>query len=520
MANQLFPGQSLVAGQSITADDARAFLVMQGDGNLVLYEVHRGRHLPVWAAGTEGRGGVRAVMQDDGNLVIYTAGGAAVWDAGTWGNPGAGLVVQDDGNAVVYAPDGRPLWASDTGRCRRVLGFDPALHGFLFPNAFVNQVATLPGIGPVTTRGRCGGMAFAALDYLLGGHPIPKYTAALFGARVPPDGHWLADYIYARLLHSFAVPSSVKYVNWTAASDHATVLGGKGVTRWTKEEEFPRLRALIDAGQPVALGLIQARSLTDIGSNHQVLAYGYEWHPKADTMRVFVYDNNTVGDEVVLSSEPDNPHFDATNGGSWRGFFVIDYQRADPPVYTTSPPAATHAVRYGQTIKVSHLWTGRTLHSHALSYGHAGGSGQQQVTCFEGADDNDLWRVKGPHGTAADHRSGEVVSHGDVVRLEHVLTRCNLHSHPGLPSPVTRQQEVTGFGSGGEGDSNDDWRVEVDGGGPWDARRRVRLIHQNTDHALHSHAGLRDARWTAGQQEVTGFAGRDDNDWWWLLETR
>jgi hypothetical protein len=37
---------------------------------------------------------------------------------------------------------------------------------------------------------------------------------------------------------------------------------------------------------------------------------------------------------------------------------------------------------------------------------------------------------------------------------------------------------------------------------------------------LHSHSGASHKDHTAGQQEVTCFAGRDDNDWWVLSELR
>ena len=43
-----------------------------------------------------------------------------------------------------------------------------------------------------------------------------------------------------------------------------------------KEEELPRVVRSIDAGRPVVLGLVVARSLSAIGDNHQVIAYGYE----------------------------------------------------------------------------------------------------------------------------------------------------------------------------------------------------------------------------------------------------
>ena len=75
---------------------------------------------------------------------------------------------------------------------------------------------------------------------------------------------------------------------------------------------------------------------------------------------------------------------------------------------------AGEAVRFGATLKLRHLVTDHALHSHALNYGHAGSSGQQQVTCFEGADDNDLWRIKAAHGQPDDAkrrtRSGRRVS--------------------------------------------------------------------------------------------------------------
>jgi hypothetical protein len=175
---------------------------------------------------------------------------------------------------------------------------------------------------------------------------------------------------------------------------------------------------------------------------------------------------------------------------------------------------------YGATVKLGHYLTTYALHSHLINYSHPNTSGQQQVTAFAGYDDNDLWRVKGPHGQPTSYRAGQSVQHGEVIRLEHVLTGRNLHSHAGIPSPVTRQQEVTGFGSGGTGDGNDDWRIEVEGGGTWDDGKRVRLVHVLSNAALHSHSGFSHPTWTAGQQEVTGFAGRDDNDWWSLFEIR
>lgn len=106
--DRLTTNQSLGQNQSITSQNGRFVLVMQGDGNLALNDNGRG----IWGAGTNGKGGDHAIMQDDGNFVIYTSGNSPVWASNTPGHPGAFVVVQDDGNVVVYDPSNHPLWAS------------------------------------------------------------------------------------------------------------------------------------------------------------------------------------------------------------------------------------------------------------------------------------------------------------------------------------------------------------------------------------------------------------------------
>jgi hypothetical protein len=87
-------------------------LVLQGDGNLVLYRVQAQQAL--WATGTDGQPVDHVAMQADGNLVAYSSDGTARWASNTAGNPGASLDLQDDGNLVIYDTGRRPLWASNT----------------------------------------------------------------------------------------------------------------------------------------------------------------------------------------------------------------------------------------------------------------------------------------------------------------------------------------------------------------------------------------------------------------------
>ncbi|GIG21425.1 hypothetical protein Cch01nite_21490 [Cellulomonas chitinilytica] len=401
-------------------------------------------------------------------------------------------------------------------RSGRVPGFDPAVHGFAFANRFVDVLLSV-GAFEITTSGRCGGMAYLALDHWNAGRPVPRWPATLWApGRVPPDGHWLADDIRSRLFDSFRTGTAAKFVTWTQSSDNATWIS-KGVSRWTHEDELPKVVAAVDAGRPVPLGLVVARSLGDIGKNHQVLAYGYEKEPSGRAT-VLVYDNNSPGQEVRLTSDPGQLGWTASNGPQWRGFFVQAYSAKRPRTIGSVALDEDLHLRTGVTLKLSHVWTGRSLHSHPAVYTHPGTSGQQQVTTYGGSDDNDLWRLAAPHGTPPDD-GGRELTDGDVVRLRHVRTGRNLHSHAGFPSPLTGQQEVTAFGTDGVGDGNDDWRVEVDGGGAWLAGSRVRLVHVATGAALHSHRES-DPRLTSGQDEVTGFDGRDQNDWWTVLEVR
>ena len=108
------------------------------------------------------------------------------------------------------------------------------------------------------------------------------------------------------------------------------------------------------------------------------------------------------------------------------------------------------------------------MHSSELSYGS--GSGQQAVTGFGGDNDyNSLWIIKegdipleNGQGNVPPCRTGEKVKCGDIIRLEHMNSGRNLHSHSSFDSPVSRRQEVSGFGDHGDGDGGDNWIIECE----------------------------------------------------------
>ncbi len=111
MSSILAPNQSLSVNQAIYSPGMTFELILQSDGNLVLYR--RSNWHPLWATGTNGKDVMRAIMQTDGNLVLYQFNGSAVWASHTNGQPGSYLSLQDDGNLVIYKPN-TPIWASNT----------------------------------------------------------------------------------------------------------------------------------------------------------------------------------------------------------------------------------------------------------------------------------------------------------------------------------------------------------------------------------------------------------------------
>lgn len=99
-------GQTLYPGQYLQDANRLYQLIMQSDGNLVLYYTWSGRSGPLWASGTNGYNGAHAVMQTDGNLVVYDTANIARWATGTNGYSGVYLGLQTDGNVVLYGTPG------------------------------------------------------------------------------------------------------------------------------------------------------------------------------------------------------------------------------------------------------------------------------------------------------------------------------------------------------------------------------------------------------------------------------
>jgi len=172
----------------------------------------------------------------------------------------------------------------------------------------------------------------------------------------------------------------------------------------------------------------------------------------------------------------------------------------------------TSIVTCGSVIKLKHVATGHRLHSHQVSYGS--GSQQQSVTGFPNIEDpNSLWIVRNAMNSPHCKR-GTPLKNGDLIRLQHLTTLKNLHSHL-HQSPLTHQQEVSAFGDNGDGDTGDNWKIVVDTDG-WKRGELVKFQHADTSKWLSSNKN-KFSNPIPGQTEVCAI-GKSNRDIEWIAE--
>jgi hypothetical protein len=135
-ATGFYANTILPKGGAVTSENGKYKLIMQFDGNLVLY---RNDGYVRWATYKYGD---RAVMQPDGNFVQYSITNVPLFATFTFGNTDAFLNVQDDGNLVVYSspsrPPIRPLW---------FIGVDDAVGDPSKPGDVVGRDLAYPVVG-------------------------------------------------------------------------------------------------------------------------------------------------------------------------------------------------------------------------------------------------------------------------------------------------------------------------------------------------------------------------------------
>lgn len=218
-------------------------------------------------------------------------------------------------------------------------------NGFAFTNSWPKQAAVSldTPFGPVNigdaSKGLCGGMAFAALDYWCASElPPPDRPAA---------GTPLYDFIVKRIVDSWHVPAGVvQYFQWMNLPDADQgfdvfghhVITQRGLPWRTITQQWPLIKADLDRDVPSPLGIITVHSNKpgDLGLNHQVLAYGYS--AQGPVISVNVYDPNSGQDDGIAISFDTRTPSQATTfthnidiSHPIRGFFRTAYSPAPSP---------------------------------------------------------------------------------------------------------------------------------------------------------------------------------------------
>jgi hypothetical protein len=177
-------------------------------------------------------------------------------------------------------------------------GFLPSVNGLHFANRWEPGPTVrlgfldprLVGVGDAAS-GLCGGMSWFVRERFETGQPIPTEAAA------PANGSPLFKAIVRRQVQSLGW-MTIPLRFWRAAA-----MDPAGLTRRTLEKEWPRIRAEIDAGKLVMIGLIRHHGTNpmQLDRDHQVLAFGYETEGPTGPTTIRVYDPNWPDrDDIAL----------------------------------------------------------------------------------------------------------------------------------------------------------------------------------------------------------------------------
>ena len=195
--------------------------------------------------------------------------------------------------------------------------FLPSVNGLHFANRFPSGPTVR--LGPLDSRwigigdaakGLCGGMAWFVRERFEGGQSIPPDPAP------PANGTPLFKALVRR---------QVKSLEWmrTPLDFWRMAARGSRMARRTREQEWPRIRRLIDDDRLAMIGLVRNKGINPLKltKNHQVLCYGYA--TANGTVRLRIYDPNWPNrDDVTIVIERDR--ISQSTGETLHGVIALD----------------------------------------------------------------------------------------------------------------------------------------------------------------------------------------------------
>ena len=178
-------------------------------------------------------------------------------------------------------------------------GFLPSVQGLHFANRWPHGPTVR--FGPVDPRwvgigdaanGLCGGMSWYVRDRYVSGRPVPADTEP------PANGSSLFTTIVRLQVRSLEWLRTPLHFWWMSA------LGPGGAAGRSRDVEFPRIRADIDAGRLAMVGLVRATGWNPfhLTQNHQVAAWAYDIDGETITLRLYE-PNWPDRDDVTVTME-------------------------------------------------------------------------------------------------------------------------------------------------------------------------------------------------------------------------
>ena len=376
MTDELKAGESLAAGDRLVSANGSSTLLMQGDGNMVLY---RGVidvataywSTDTWALPTEMRP-VRALMQADGHFVLYDAADTPRWGSGTWGPAFSDprLHLQNDGNLVIR--DGNlPVWASGgvggvgaigpMGFVDRAPDLDEALRrlGHLPP------VVTGPSdLGSPSSRTvDAAGVAYAVVEQRR--RVVNEIVEQAYLQDIAAMGVWPGNAIQGRPLLSGDVaaigplPRAAGTINVvTDLISHSPNGQSAPLATPTSGTADEARRTILNSIKPtdapgsLKVGIDRASTLREVGVRLGVDIKGSTFGVDANASLSTTYKETTA--VAVIRQIFYSATFDPGGPGA-RGFWAgdVEYDDLAPYVGAGNPPLFVDSVQYGRLICIT-----------------------------------------------------------------------------------------------------------------------------------------------------------------------
>ena len=109
----------LRSSQCLTSPNFNYRAIMQCDGNFVIYNRKDGKDIAIWDTKSAGNGGAFLAVQQDGNLVLYNSARKSLWSSGTNLRPFADYKLSLNNSGVLTLTrkyDNKVRWTSTGGR--------------------------------------------------------------------------------------------------------------------------------------------------------------------------------------------------------------------------------------------------------------------------------------------------------------------------------------------------------------------------------------------------------------------